>query len=246
MLATMTPDGVDPFPFNQLRGERLTVVTFAVAHIELDFDGRGRFETRLSLKVLDGLKIAKTGEPGFRRLLLPSTGEARSRNEPSKPGVPALHVHGRLLHPSRARSAAAGCGRHRVQGIRRRARRLVVSDLSVDPPPFDELKGAALVSVSFVLDSLSFCFGRPYCAAFTPVVVRDESRVARFGEDRFYELVCEQIGKTVARTERVDDQFLRFVFVDAAAIEISLRPADYVCPEAVYAAGFKGGDWIVH
>jgi hypothetical protein len=91
-----------------------------------------------------------------------------------------------------------------------------------------------LSGVSFVLNYIQLQFDPPPTVnALTPVTVRSGGRQAVQGEEPFRNLLCDQILKTVTSVDLQHEEALTFGFADGSEISLSLRPSDYVCPEAV-------------
>jgi hypothetical protein len=98
--------------------------------------------------------------------------------------------------------------------------------------------GRRLSGVSFVLDYIQLQFDPPPTInALTPVTVRSGDRQSVQGEEPFRNLLCNQILKTVASVRLQQEEALTFEFADGSEISLSLRPSDYVCPEAVNVYG---------
>jgi hypothetical protein len=99
---------------------------------------------------------------------------------------------------------------------------------------FHELIGEDLSGVTFVRDYLQLQFNPPLILnAYTPVTVHCGDEVATFGEEPFPNLLLAQLNKFVGNVEFVPDEVLMIIFDDRSKISVSLRPADYVGPEAI-------------
>lgn len=99
---------------------------------------------------------------------------------------------------------------------------------------FDELIGEDLSGVTFVRDYLQLQFNPPLMInAYTPVTVRCGEDTAIFGEEGFANLLLAQLNKHVRAVEFTTDKALDIIFADEPRISVSLRPADYVGPEAL-------------
>lgn len=97
-----------------------------------------------------------------------------------------------------------------------------------------ELIGEDLSGVTFVRDYLQLQFNPPTMLnAYTPVTVQCRNESATFGEKLFANLLLSQLNKFVRDVEFLPDEALRLIFDDQSTISVSLRPADYVCAEAV-------------
>ena len=72
----------------------------------------------------------------------------------------------------------------------------------------------------------------PTIIAYTPVTVQCGEDTATFGEKTFPNLLLAQLNTFVQAVEFMPDEALDIVFDDGSRIAVSLRPADYVGPEA--------------
>jgi hypothetical protein len=104
--------------------------------------------------------------------------------------------------------------------------------------------GRQLSAVTFVMDYVQLQFDPPPgLNALTPITVCSGERTASSGDESFRNLLCEQIAKIVASVSLKDEESLSFTFEDGSIISLSLRPEDYVGPEAVNI--FGAGDSII-
>lgn len=102
----------------------------------------------------------------------------------------------------------------------------------------EQLLGRRLSGVSFILEYIQLQFDPPPIVnALTPVSVRSGVRSAASGDESFRNVLCEQITKTVTAVVLQEGEALTLRFADGSEIALSLRPADYVCPEAVNVYG---------
>ncbi len=106
------------------------------------------------------------------------------------------------------------------------------------------LVGEELSGVTFVRDYLQLQFNAPLLNAYTPVTVQRGDHRAVFGETVFANLLIGQIGKVVRSAGLRADEALDITFDDNSKILISLRPEDYVVPEAIMLSG-RNGECIV-
>jgi hypothetical protein len=99
----------------------------------------------------------------------------------------------------------------------------------------EQLSGRRLHAVTFVLDYVQFRFDPPLTInAFTRVSVRPNGeKVTGDDDDQFRTLLCSQISKVVGLVIVRDSKSFDLTFTDSSGISISLRPEDYVGPEAV-------------
>jgi hypothetical protein len=103
----------------------------------------------------------------------------------------------------------------------------------------EQLSGRCLHAVTFILDYVQPQFDPPLTInAFTRVSVRPNGgKVTGDDDDQFRNLLCTQISKVVELVTIRDSKSFDLAFADSSAISISLRPEDYVCPEAVAVNG---------
>lgn len=110
---------------------------------------------------------------------------------------------------------------------------------------FQQIVGEQLSGVTFVMDYLQLQFNpAPTINVYTPLTVRCDGKTYVSGEDPFRNKLCEQITKLVKSVECNHEEYFLIVFEDGSEISISLKPADYVGPEAL---NFFGRDdlWVV-
>ncbi len=101
-----------------------------------------------------------------------------------------------------------------------------------------QIVGRRLSGVTFVMDYVQLQFDPPPTVnALTPITVRCGSKTAVTGDEPFRNVLCEQIPKTVSAVTLREKDSLAFTFEDGSSISLSLRPEDYVCPEAVNVYG---------
>lgn len=106
--------------------------------------------------------------------------------------------------------------------------------MEVGPEAFTEMIGQDLSGVTFVRDYLQLQFSpSPLLNVYTPTTVRYGVIEATFGDPAFANLLIGQIGKIVTSVELATEAFLRIRFTDESTITVSLRPEDYVAPEAI-------------
>jgi len=99
---------------------------------------------------------------------------------------------------------------------------------------FQELVGEDLSGVTFVRDYIQLQFNPPpLLNALTSVSVRSADRIYLSGDEGFANAIIAQINKIVAQVDFKDADSLNLLFEDGSSISISLRPEDYVGPEAV-------------
>src|SRR5690606_5196237 len=108
---------------------------------------------------------------------------------------------------------------------------------------WNELVTSQLSSVEFVQDYLQLRFDGPSINVTNPLTVKSGSNEITSWDAGFRDLLCGQITKVVSQVEYNQGKALTIFFADDSKIVISLRQEDYSSPEAIYAYGFKNGDW---
>lgn len=103
----------------------------------------------------------------------------------------------------------------------------------------EQLSGRRLHAVTFMLDYVQLQFDPPLTInAFTRVSVRPNGeKVTGDDVNQFRNLLCAQISKVVGLVVVRDSKSFDLGFSDGSGICISLRPEDYVGPEAVAVNG---------
>jgi len=104
-----------------------------------------------------------------------------------------------------------------------------------NPPLADALKalvGEQLSSVEFVADYVQLWFDGPCLTAHTPPTVSRGDEKLMWGDLRYRDALCEQIGRVVEHT-LANGEKVAIVFDNGATISISLREQDYRGPEAL-------------
>jgi hypothetical protein len=96
-----------------------------------------------------------------------------------------------------------------------------------------QLVGAELSGVVFVKDYLQLQFDGLVLSALTRVRVESGEVTAAFGEARFANLLIGRIGKSVIQAEVRSGHSMDLRLSDGSSIAVSLRPEDYVGPEAI-------------
>ena len=108
-----------------------------------------------------------------------------------------------------------------------------------------QIVGEQLSGVTFVMDYLQLQFNPPpIINVYTPVTVASNGGSCASGDDQFRNRLCDQITKIVKSVAiRAEEAFL-ITFEDGSVVSISLKPSDYVGPEALE---FHGRDnlWMV-
>jgi hypothetical protein len=107
----------------------------------------------------------------------------------------------------------------------------------------DEIVGASLSAITFVMDYYQFQFDGPMLNVLTSVTVDSESGRAVTGDDQFRNLVCGQIGKIVRAVTVREGEAIVVTFEDGSEVRFSLKESDYPGPEAVifYGGSVYGG-----
>jgi hypothetical protein len=105
---------------------------------------------------------------------------------------------------------------------------------STETEPSNQIVGEQLSGVTFVMDYLQLQFNPPPTInAYTPVTVISGGMTCVFGEDQFRNRLCDQITKIVASVVIKEEEAFVITFEDLSVISISLKPSDYVGPEAL-------------
>jgi hypothetical protein len=108
-----------------------------------------------------------------------------------------------------------------------------------------QVVGEQLSGVTFVMDYLQLQFNPPPTInAYTAVTVFSNGKSFVSGDDQFRNRLCEQITKIVKSVVIRSEEGFLITFEDGSVISISLKPSDYVGPEALE---FRGRDnlWVV-
>src|SRR6266700_8165916 len=111
--------------------------------------------------------------------------------------------------------------------------------------PSRQIVGEQLSGVTFVMDYLQLQFNPPPTInAYTPVTVSSSGTTCVSGDEQFRNRLCDQITKIVKSVVIKDEAAFVITFEDGSMISISLRPSDYIGPEALE---FIGRDklWLV-
>jgi hypothetical protein len=112
-------------------------------------------------------------------------------------------------------------------------------------PHCEQIVGEQLSGVTFVMDYLQLQFNPPPTInAYTPVTVISGDSTCVSGDDQFRNRLCEQITKTVKKVAVRDAEAFVIEFEDGSVISVSLRPTDYVGPEALEFVG-RDNVWMV-
>jgi len=107
------------------------------------------------------------------------------------------------------------------------------------------LVGEQLSSVEFVADYVQLWFNGPCLTAHTPPTVSSDGNNLAWGDLRYRDALCEQIGRSVERT-LVDAEQVAIVFDNGASVSISLREEDYRSSEALeFWIDRKDRTWVV-
>jgi len=113
-------------------------------------------------------------------------------------------------------------------------------DVTTDTDPFQTIVGERLSSITFVQDYWQLDFDGVGVSALTRIEVQDKGSRLGDRDDRFRNVLCEQIGKTVKRVTLIQPEALTITFDDQSSIAISLRWKDYRGPEALILRGRDG------
>jgi hypothetical protein len=111
--------------------------------------------------------------------------------------------------------------------------------------PYQQIVGEQLSGVTFVMDYLQLQFNPPPTInAYTPVTVSSCGRTCVSGDDQFRNKLCEQITKIVKSVAIKNEEAFLITFEDSSVISISLKPSDYVGPEALAFIG-RDKQWMI-
>ena len=96
-----------------------------------------------------------------------------------------------------------------------------------------QIVGEQLSGVTFVMDYLQLQFNPPpIISVYTPVTVSSNGKAWSSGDDQFRNRLCEQITKIVKSVVIRDGEAFLITFEDGSTVSLSLKPSDYVGPEA--------------
>lgn len=106
---------------------------------------------------------------------------------------------------------------------------------------FSELVGAQMGAVTFVQDYLQLHFDGPCINVYMPMQIEADGRIVGWKDETFRNALCGQIAKRVSAVLFEHEEALRISFTDGSRISISLRRADYTCPDAIDTHNFSQG-----
>ena len=104
--------------------------------------------------------------------------------------------------------------------------------------------GEQLSAVVFVQDYVQLQFDGPTLTAITLPVVVDNGAVYQWDTPGFRDKLCARIAKTVSAASVAEDREIRIELDDESSIIISLRPQDYVGPEAAILSHSAETLWV--
>jgi hypothetical protein len=107
----------------------------------------------------------------------------------------------------------------------------------------DELVGAKLSAVTFVMDYVQLAFDGPTLNAYTWPTVHVGDRVVRRGDSSYRDELCGRIARQVIRA-RVNRDAIELAFSDDSMIRVSLRAED-LGDDTPEAAELRGREWLV-
>ena len=93
--------------------------------------------------------------------------------------------------------------------------------------------GRQLGSVEFVQDYVQLRFDGPCLTAFTHPTVEVQGRTLQWKDPGYRDELCNRIATKVCQADVIADDKAVVRFEDGSEINISLKKADYVGPEAV-------------
>ena len=111
--------------------------------------------------------------------------------------------------------------------------------------PLQILVGEKLSSVTFVMDYVQLGFDGTCLTAYIGPVVTFRGKVFAWGEPGFRDIICERIGAIVRQAEVVENDAIRMSLSDGGVISISLKPEDYVGPEAAVLTDIRGKSLVI-
>lgn len=101
-----------------------------------------------------------------------------------------------------------------------------------------------LSAVVFVMDYVQLQFDELIITAYTMPEVTADGRTFHQDDDGYRDALCARIMQLLKSVDLTADQ-ITMTFMDTSVISISLREADYVCPEAAEWSFEKGRIWVV-
>jgi hypothetical protein len=112
---------------------------------------------------------------------------------------------------------------------------------SIDPPLWDQIVGEDLSAVNFIRDYVRFEFNpTPTIDGLSKVTITSPHGSAAQGDSEFANLAIALIGSILTAVVVKEGESFDIRFADESIISISLRPEDYVGPEAVLFRGPNG------
>ena len=107
-----------------------------------------------------------------------------------------------------------------------------------------KLNGQQLSAVSFVMDYIQLHFESAILTAYVWPQVKDKAALLSAGNSHYKDALCDCIGAIVAECFE-DEERLSIEFENGVVIEISLREADQVGPEAAMFSDKNSDEWEV-
>lgn len=119
-----------------------------------------------------------------------------------------------------------------------------MTQLPNNEQPLNILVGCELSSIEFVQDYVQFRFGGPSLTAYIHPVLEIGATRYYWDTPIYYFMLHKQIGKMVLEATIIIDEALYLKFNASTYLSISLRPEDYVTPEAVMFIDGDGHWWL--
>src|SRR6266480_3468259 len=113
-----------------------------------------------------------------------------------------------------------------------------------DIAPLNVLVGRQLSSVEFVRDYLQLRFEGPCLTVITDPIVEMGSIKFERNNNEFCNVLCGRISTTVLQAYVHENEEIRIDFHDNAGIIISLKPENYIGPEAALFQNDAGELWV--
>jgi len=106
------------------------------------------------------------------------------------------------------------------------------------------IEGGRLVAITFVMDYVQLQFDDGLLTLFTWPTVKIGSVTFKWKDIGFRDALCELITHEVVSTSVREHDAVKISFDNLAAVDVSLKEADYRCPEALtfrHSSGF----WVL-
>lgn len=121
----------------------------------------------------------------------------------------------------------------------------MTSPSSIENDSLRSLVGEKLSSVTFVLDYWQLDFDGQGFNVMSKIEVHDSLGSINSNEKGFRDRLCDHIGKIVDHAVFKPNEEVLIFFSDASIIALSVRPDDYVGPEALMFGRQDKTWWVV-